>query len=65
MILGTYEDKVTGFKSHVCTIRMNGGLYFTVDIFDTAEQVFLPIVKTFKPTERQKAIEFAKDAISA
>lgn len=65
MILETYEDKATGFKSHVCTIRMNGELYFTVDIFDTVEKTFLPIVKTFKPNEKQRAIAFAKETISA
>lgn len=65
MILETFTDQQTGFTSHVCMMRMNSEIYFTVDIYDTVEKTFLPIVKTFKPTEKQKAIEFAKSAISA
>jgi hypothetical protein len=65
MILETYENEVTGFKSHVCMIKMNDEIHFTVDIYDVKEKIFLPLVKVFKPNEKEKAKEFAKDAISA
>lgn len=65
MILETFTDHETGFTSHVCMIKMNSEVWFTVDIFDETEKVFLPLVKTFAPADKQKALEFAKSAISA
>jgi hypothetical protein len=65
MIIEKYKSIETGFTSHVCMIKLNDELYFTVDVYDDIEKHFLPLVKTFKPDEKQKALEFAKMAISA
>jgi len=65
MIIETFTSTETGFTSHVCMMRMNSEIYFTVDIYDTVEKRFLEIVKVFKPEEKQKALNFAKDAVGA
>lgn len=54
-----------GLKAHVCTLRLNGQIYYTVDVYDETEKMFLPEVKVFKPNERQIASKYAKDAIGA
>lgn len=65
MIIDKYEDKKTGLRAHVCMIRMNDEIWFTVDVYDDMTGQFLPIVKTFPPAAKQEAIAFAQQVVSA
>ncbi len=58
------ETHVNGdMKAHLCMIRLNGEIYYTVDVFNQTVGEFLPTVKVFNPGERHLAIEFAKNCI--
>jgi hypothetical protein len=65
MIISQFEDKKTGLRAHVCMIRMNEEIYFTVDVYDDMTGQFLPIVKTFPPAAKKEAISFAQLVVSA